>query len=718
MNHEPVILTDAEYKTLVAQIDQQYHERSSQFYEGKRPMQKTNWSWCLKHRLNPGIDKGLFEMATLFSGGRLFCTHQEYWRALEPLARDIMASKIMTINEIAHNGYGIRVHFELDFRQKSLPSDDHKIRILHIIRELVKEVFPNRDCRMYIAAQDPKIKYKAKGGDPVIAVGLHVVFPLLVVDSHMLRSMNMTLDHRITQEFPFYNDVVDYQSVRSQSANLRLIYCHKLDPCVTCKAAQLHDKNPEGKSKPLRAAGVPPPPPAPLPSGPLSSPAALDSCAKKPATKTKKKTTPITRRGAEKKKQEFYSLTGSRNLTHLIYLRGNNAWQAKARLKDASDGFDGVKGETFDEDDDHGIEFHIPSDLIHTVDQMLHSCQSCYNGRQVNPYVYIPWASIDHDGTRHRLSSDTYEQVLTNLQMFSIHPDPTTTHVLNDGFVESKDWVKSVLDQKPAGHVLFRAERSVIRRVYSIKDGVQIRPRNHPKLYAHVKRILNKIEPYGLIRAQSMLYNEKRNELHVDVTGGNQRYCPLIRDKHDSNRVFFTFFDCMRKIRITCYSAKCRGKCRYARNKHRTRTKRAKKKQGDRIVAKFVDEPSISTKSLQDLASFEITQQELDIVRNNMTFSVQAEDHTELLNILNLSFNLSVSNKKLRLGRILTPPQHQPSTAKRPAPPLTNKKKQPPKKKAKPNPKTQTAAERKLARRKEYMQKLEQYKTLSQEKQI
>ncbi len=185
-----------------------------------------------------GNKKGGTTFATLYTGGVLSCTYKEYLALYkEHYTKDVCNGAVLAMTEICPNAIGIRCYFELDYRSwVRLPTDEEMISHVKIAHILVKESFPKADVACHIASCTPKIKFSnGKNNEKAkLAMGLHIIFSRVIVNTSILRQLMLTLDARITAVDPFFSGSVDAASAHRESASLRPIYAYKLDECPGC----------------------------------------------------------------------------------------------------------------------------------------------------------------------------------------------------------------------------------------------------------------------------------------------------------------------------------------------------------------------------------------------------------------------------------------------------------------------------------------------------
>ncbi len=198
---------------------------------------------------------GGITFATLYTGGVLQTTHQQYKELYSKFyTSDICKGTILALTEICPNSIGVRCYFEFDYRSwVRLPTDLEMIEHIKMAQELIREAFPpnqQNDVTCHAAKCTPKIKFasaskKEKGK---LAMGTHIVFAQIILNTQELRQLIATLDARITLKFPFFSGSVDAASVHTDSASLRPLYAYRLDQCDGCYPTRKKANQDTGKN--------------------------------------------------------------------------------------------------------------------------------------------------------------------------------------------------------------------------------------------------------------------------------------------------------------------------------------------------------------------------------------------------------------------------------------------------------------------------------------
>lgn len=194
--------------------------------------------------------------ATLYTGGVLSLTHQQYKELYNKYyTKDICNGAILAFTEICPNSIGVRLYFEFDYRSWiRLPTEEEMINHVKMAQTLVKEAFPQEeknDPTCHVAKCTPKIKFAAasKNEKGKLAIGTHIIFAQIILNTLQLRQLIATLDARMTLENSFFSGTVDAASVHRESASLRPLYAYRLDQCDGCYPSRKKRINPPPNAK-------------------------------------------------------------------------------------------------------------------------------------------------------------------------------------------------------------------------------------------------------------------------------------------------------------------------------------------------------------------------------------------------------------------------------------------------------------------------------------
>ena len=227
----------AEYNRLADEIVRLVEEQKKILKTKSKP--NTNSQFLRQYDATKTIGGTVF--ATLYTGGTLKTTHSDYNRLYNDFyTKDICNGVVLAITEICPNAIGVRCYFEFDYRSwVRLPTNEEMIEHVKESQKLVKEAFPNEkedNVTCHVAKCSPKIKFAAesKKEKGKLALGIHLVFAQIVLNTTQLRQLILTLDARITAKTPFFSGSIDAASVHKESASLRPLYAYKLDRCDGC----------------------------------------------------------------------------------------------------------------------------------------------------------------------------------------------------------------------------------------------------------------------------------------------------------------------------------------------------------------------------------------------------------------------------------------------------------------------------------------------------
>lgn len=226
------------YEKQCDKITRLLHKQERQLEAKYRPNE--NSAFLTQYDCLPKLGGIMF--ATLYTSGVLTCSHEQYkqlWSKYYVTDCIENTNTLLAFTEYCPNAIGIRCFFEFDYRSYiRLPTQDELIKHVQIAQNLIRESFPNNTTNIdvYAAKCSPKLKYSRqdKLAKPKLAVGLHLVFPYIVVHTAELRQLILTLDARITQDNPFFSGIVDPSSVKRECASLRPLYAYRLDNCESC----------------------------------------------------------------------------------------------------------------------------------------------------------------------------------------------------------------------------------------------------------------------------------------------------------------------------------------------------------------------------------------------------------------------------------------------------------------------------------------------------
>lgn len=177
---------------------------------------------------------------TFFNGGTCHFPAKEWSAVLRQRAADVENLVVMYDNHMAYDDEGFRMFFELDYRSDyNNPSYDEILQHASLCQDVVKSFFvnnPSANCRMWFMPCDPKLKFAKDNIEPVLAMGVHLIFPDIIVNTQMARQMAAGANLRLEAVFYGRNkgELVDMDCYRDHTVSLRPSYAHKIDNCLTC----------------------------------------------------------------------------------------------------------------------------------------------------------------------------------------------------------------------------------------------------------------------------------------------------------------------------------------------------------------------------------------------------------------------------------------------------------------------------------------------------
>lgn len=211
-------------------------EEQKKLIENKKPNKNSKFLSALDkvRQIHGGI-----RFLNIYTGDSIKVSHKNYRDSLKLYAQDIEEDNcLFALAEVSHNTIGIRVYFEFDYRSFiRLPTEDEMIEHIKLTQNLIRESFPKHDSVYCLVAKCTRKLKKAKSdpnGQLKLAIGLHIVFPNIVVDTLTLRQLNLTLDARISSHNLFFAGVVDPASIHTEDATLRPLYAYRMDQCEGC----------------------------------------------------------------------------------------------------------------------------------------------------------------------------------------------------------------------------------------------------------------------------------------------------------------------------------------------------------------------------------------------------------------------------------------------------------------------------------------------------
>jgi len=217
-------------RDMIAHTDRFYSMRyfHRNHYLFHKNQQATPESDSIKHECaNPRL--------TTFEGGSVHFPWHKRGEALRHIAWDISVGQRLFWNQIAYEDEGMR--FAADIDSERLISDGEIVSIAQIMWQTLKDyfsAFSMSPIDIFVSKCGPRLK---RGR---MSVALHIVCHVQVTaeQAHQL-TMGFTL--RMASEIDMTNLTVDKGifNLDKRTANLRMIYCNKLDECPECKGDSL-----------------------------------------------------------------------------------------------------------------------------------------------------------------------------------------------------------------------------------------------------------------------------------------------------------------------------------------------------------------------------------------------------------------------------------------------------------------------------------------------
>ena len=176
---------------------------------------------------------------TFFNGGSAYFPHH-IWKTIFGLrAQEIETKSPLFDNDIAYSVEGIKLFIEIDEKNRdTVPSQNTIVNWAMVTQNTVRRFFPKANLRMWVLCSPSKPKScPALIQEPsmkLIATGVHIVFPHVIVDCEKGRQITHSVNLDIEKETHYVN-LVDTQPWKSQQASLRPIFSHKKEKCYTCE---------------------------------------------------------------------------------------------------------------------------------------------------------------------------------------------------------------------------------------------------------------------------------------------------------------------------------------------------------------------------------------------------------------------------------------------------------------------------------------------------
>jgi hypothetical protein len=595
----------ADYERLRGQITK-LHDAQIEIFAEAIPMQKSRFMQQLYYHCKEAFsERGHPMRITLFSGGVVYCNLETLKVALKHLAIDLDRNVVTTINEIALNTDGVRIFFEFDCRGKSLPTPADWEYFSAAAQTLVKECYPSTvDVTAYIALCSPKLKWTTSG-NTTIACGMHIVFPNIVTTTGILKQLTIELNVRISRWNGRYTDIVDDVPVHAASANLRLLFSHKMLRCKNCKYANLSTSSDASTNK-------------------------------------------------RKIDEDFVAPHNTICNKKLRTLYGTAVPNIKVAKKVSLSGFSNANIGQLDVLPDTGMQheaddydFFGRNESLQMGSSSKSGCGECYFGKVVSPYVYEPGYLLDRRG---QVDAESLQTMSTHelLTHYAINPVYAHQHAqcYSVGFHEGLNFTYDVLDgiSSRTGDISFKMERSKISaitgRAISISGG------QDPELCSFMADLLRLHFPSRHYeRSYVVKVHVQANTIFVNFGGPGSRFCRVKNDVHHSNRVYMQL-NKDRTVQIGCYNKQCK-KTITAVFAHK-RSERGAKRQ------KSSAQKIIANASKKDVLHIAVTPAQIKTVWCDMRDELSADQvefisrHTQFVFSARLTYKERIAKQKLQ----------------------------------------------------------------------
>lgn len=165
---------------------------------------------------------------TYFSGGCAYFAVDFWPKLFAARAKDIELNMKFFDNDVCHDGEGIKVFIELDF--KSVQTKDTMIGLTQTVRTTVAKFFPaHEDSSCWLLVSDSKLK---RG---TMVNGCHIVFRSLIINACKGHQLCTSVDAALNAAFGLRGVVDD--CYKAEKTFLRPIYAHKMVICHNCEGS-------------------------------------------------------------------------------------------------------------------------------------------------------------------------------------------------------------------------------------------------------------------------------------------------------------------------------------------------------------------------------------------------------------------------------------------------------------------------------------------------
>jgi hypothetical protein len=183
-------------------------------------------------------ESGYFCYGTFFNGGTLFVNPEHLRNAYDSMGQDIDSGVLLCFNEmvpVENNGF--RMFVDMDFKtMKILPTIDEIVDLTSICQETVKNSFDNNvDAKVMILLSSPKPVFGKTAKDHRIKVGVHIVFPNVIVNYVSAITIADRYIALMAKKYPQFVSAIDTQPYKRTTVSLRAPYNHKVTDCFSCQ---------------------------------------------------------------------------------------------------------------------------------------------------------------------------------------------------------------------------------------------------------------------------------------------------------------------------------------------------------------------------------------------------------------------------------------------------------------------------------------------------
>jgi len=229
-----------------------------------RSMQTTRLSnWIYKYKAKPNSFEEDPSQRThnLMSGGRVAIPEDKIDEFYRLYAQDVEAgNRTWTFSEI-RSAHAFKLFFDLDIYDKDAPSEESLSSINAVIQRTVRQFYPEitDPVAFTMIVCGAGTAETTKEETKCFKTGIHLIFPLLVVDEAQALQIRYSTVYELEEEFGRrsltfnpWGDVVD--KLYRLGCGLRPIGSVKMLVCKSCKGTKQVDRSESEKCKALRKA--------------------------------------------------------------------------------------------------------------------------------------------------------------------------------------------------------------------------------------------------------------------------------------------------------------------------------------------------------------------------------------------------------------------------------------------------------------------------------